>query len=153
MGIRETLGMGAPASWTHVGEHLRDQYIKNSRDMARRAEAKKRDAYYDGSGDEHIKRFIWIAFEDDAVRKLRADMVSQAKWDNVLRRVAQELATVYSQAPTRRIDGDTEGYKDFLDLVKQDAVMREANKMLALHEDVWIQYRVKKSSGLPSLDV
>jgi hypothetical protein len=153
MGIRETLGMGAPVSWTYVGEYLRDQYIKNSNEMARRDEAKKRDAYYEGGGDEHLKRFIWIAFEDDAVRKLRADMVAQAKWDNVLRRVAQELATVYSQAPTRRIAGDAERYKDFLDLVKQDAVLREANKMLALHEDVWIQYRVKKSTGQPSLDV
>jgi hypothetical protein len=153
MGIRETLGMGSEVSWTYVGEYLRDQYIKNSSEMARRDEAKKRDAYYEGGGDEHIKRFIYLAFEDALTRKLRADLVGQAKWDNVLRRVAQELATVYSQAPTRRIEGDAEKYRDFIDLVKQDATMREADKKLALHEDCWIQYRVRKSTGQPVLDV
>jgi hypothetical protein len=153
MGIRETLGMGSEASWTYVGEYLRDHYIKNSDEITRRDEAKKRDAYYEGGGDEHIKRFIYLAFEDALTRKLRTDLVGQAKWDNVLRRVAQELATVYSQAPTRRIAGDAKKYRDFLDLVKQDTVMREADKKLALHEDVWIQYRVRKSTGLPVLDV
>jgi hypothetical protein len=153
MGIRETLGMGTAVSWTYVGEYLRDHYIKNTDEMVRRDEAKKRDAYYEGGGDEHIKRFIYLAFEDALTRKLRADLVGQAKWDNVLRRVAQELATVYSQAPTRRIAGDSESYRDFIDLVKQDATLREADKKLALHEDVWIQYRVRKSTGLPVLDV
>jgi hypothetical protein len=67
--------------------------------------------------------------------------------------VSQELATVYSQAPTRRIKGDVERYRDFLELVKQDAVLREADSKLAIHEDVWIQYRVRKTTGVPVLDV
>lgn len=153
MGIREALGMGSPVSWTYVGEHLRDQYIKNPAQQARRDEAKKRDAYHEGGGDEHIKRFVYLAFDDALVRKLRADLVCAAKWDNVLRRVTQELATVYGQSPTRRIAGDSKQYLDFLEAVKQDAVMREADRKLALHEDIWIQYRVRKSSGTPVLDV
>lgn len=153
MGIRETLGMGTAASWTYVGEYLRDHYIKNDNEKVRRDEAKKRDAYHEGGGDEHIKRFIYLAFEDPLVRKLRSDLVGQAKWDNVLRRVSQELATVYSQPATRRVAKDDEKYQEFLRLARQDAVMREVDKKLVYHEDVWIQYRVRKNSKQPVLDV
>lgn len=153
MGIRETLGMGTAASWTYVGEYLRDQYIKNRSEMVRRDDARKRDAYYEGGGDEHIKRFIWLAFEDDLVRKLRADLVGQAKWNNVLKRVARELATVYKKPATRKIGGDDQRYKDFIDLVGQDAVMREIDRKLVIHDDVWVQYRVQRDTKKPVIDV
>jgi hypothetical protein len=152
MGIRETLGMGDPVSWTYVGEYLRDQYIRNNNQKARRDEARKRDAYYEGGGDDHIKRFIWLAFEDLLVRKLRADLVGQAKWNNVLRRVSHELATVYSEPAERKTkDGDT--YRDFVDLLDIDTVMREVDQKLVIHSDVWIQYRVRKETREPVLDV
>lgn len=153
MGIRETLGMGSAVSWTYVGEYLRDQYIKNGDEMARRNDARKRDAYYEGGGDEHIKRFIYLAFEDVTVRKLRADLVGAAKWNNVLKRVAREIATVYKKPATRKIAGDVEKYKDFLDLVGQDAVMREVDRKLVVHDDVWVQYRVQKDTQKPVVDV
>jgi hypothetical protein len=152
MGIRETLGMGDQASWTYVGEYLRDHYIKNSADMARRTEAMKRESYHEGGGDEHIKRFIMIAFEDPLVRKLRSDLVCQAKWNNVLRRVSHELATVYSEPATRKVkDGDS--YRDFLDLLDIDTIMREVDQKLVVHGDVWIQYRVRRETKEPVLDV
>jgi hypothetical protein len=153
MGIRETLGMGSLASWTYVGEYLRDQYIKNPDDVVRRDEARKRDLYHDGKGDEFIKRMIWVAFEDNLTRKLRGDLVAFAKWDNVLRRISQELATVYSQPATRKVADDDGKYQEFLRRVNQDAVLREADKKLAYHEDVWIQYRVRKDTLEPVLDV
>lgn len=152
MGIREILGMGSQASWTYVGEYLRDHYIKNRDEMTRRDEARKREAYCEGGGDEHIKRFIYLAFEDDLVRKLRSDLVGQAKWNNVLRRVAHELATVYSE-PAKRQVSDGEKYRDFLDVLDIDTVMREVDQKLVIHNDVWIQYRVRKESREPVLDV
>jgi hypothetical protein len=152
MGIRETLGMGSTVSWTYVGEHIRDHYIKNRDEIVRREEARKRDAYLEGGGDEHIKRFIWLAFEDALVRKLRADLVGQAKWNNVLRRVSHELATVYSEPAKRKVDDD-EKYQEFLDLLDIDAVMREVDQKLVIHNDVWIQYRVRAETGEPVMDV
>lgn len=153
MGLREILGMGSPASWTYVGEYLRDQYIKNSSDKVRREEARKRDAYYEGGGDEWIKRFIQIAFEDALTRKLRSDLVGQAKWNNVIKRVANTIGTVYSKASTRKIKSDDELYKKFQEAVGMDAVMREADRKLVFHDDVWIQYRVQKETRKPVVDV
>jgi hypothetical protein len=152
MGIRETLGMGTPVSWTYVGEYLRDQYIKNTGQIVRRAEAKKRDAYYEGGGDEHIKRLIWIAFEDGLTRRLRGDLVGAAKWNNVLRRVARELGTVYNK-PAKRRAGDSEPYRKFVKRVKMDAVMREVDRKLTIHGDLWIQYRVRRETKDPVVDV
>ena len=152
MGIRETLGMGSQASWTYVGEFLRDQYIKSHEAMARRAEAKKREAYFEGGGDEHIKRFIYLAFEDVLVRRLRADLVGQAKWNNVLRRVSHELATVYSEPAKRKIADDAK-YQEFLELLDIDTVMREVDQKLVVHNDVWVQYRVRKETREPVIDV
>lgn len=153
MGIRETLGLGAPASWTYVGEHLRDCYIKNSNDMARRADARKRDQYYEGGGDEHIKRFIYLAFEDTLTRRLRADLVGQAKWNNVVRRVTREIATVYSKPAVRKVSGENETYLEFQDVTGMDAVMREVDRRLVYQEDVWVQYRVQKETRKPVVDV
>lgn len=153
MGIREILGGKIPASWTYVGEHLRDLYIKSSDDMARRAEAKKRDAYYAGRGDEYIKRFVYLAFEDPTTRKLRSDLVCQAKWNNVIKRVTRETATVYSEPAKRKLKAENEKYEKLLKLVKQDAVMREVDRTLVRHDSAWIQYRVLKDTGKPSLDV
>jgi hypothetical protein len=152
MGIREILGMGSQSSWTYVGTYLRDHYIKSRDEIVRREEAKKRDAYYEGGGDENIKRFIYLAFEDTLVRRLRADLVGQAKWNNVLRRVSHELATVYSE-PAKRRSGDDERYQAFLDLVDIDTVMREVDQKLVIHNDVWVQYRVRVASSEPVIDV
>ena len=154
MGIREILGMGSPASWTYVGEHIRDCYIKNTDGMARRNEAQKRDAYYEGKGDEHIKRLIWLAFEDSLTRKLRGDLVGAAKWNNVLRRVARELGTVYNRPAKRRVGGaDTDVYRDLVRRTKMDAVMREVDRKLTIHGDLWIQYRVRAETKEPVVDV
>ena len=153
MGIREILGAGSQVSWTYVGEFLRDQYIKNANDKIRRAEARKRDAYYEGGGDEYIKGFVFLAFEDSFTRKLRADLVGQAKWNNVLKRVANTIATVYSKPASRSVSDKQETYKDFQDAVGQDAVMREADRKLAYHDDVWVQYRVQKDTRKPVVDV
>jgi hypothetical protein len=153
MGIRETLGMGSQASWTYVGEYLRDQYIKNTDDIVRRDEAKKRESYYEGQGDEHIKRLIWLAFEDDLTRKLRGDLVGQAKWNNVLRRVARELGTVYNKPAKRRVGQGEEQYRKLVKRTKMDAVMREVDRKLTIHGDLWIQYRVRKETREPVVDV
>lgn len=170
MGLREILGMGSQASWTFVGEHLRDQYIRNADDKVRREEARKRDAYYEGGGDEYIKRFIQLAFEDALTRRLRSDLVGQAKWNNVIKRVTREIATVYSKPATRTIGAEDavassdpattvaraeadKKYKEFQEAANMNAAMREADRKLVFHDDVWVQYRVQKDTAKPVVDV
>jgi len=156
MGIRDIIGasQGGPASdWVAVGTYLRNNYVTNKDEKFRRAEAAKRDAYYEGKGDQHIISLIQVAFTDIKNRRLRSDLVGQAKWNNVIRRVSHETATVYSEPATRRIEGDAEKYQEFVELVGQDAAMRELDRKLVYHEDAWIQYRVRRDTAEPVLDV
>lgn len=156
MGLREVLGQhsgGQSADWTFVGNYLRDVYIKNREETVRREAAAKRDAYYEGKGDTFIIRLIEKAFQDRLTRRLRTDLVAWAKWNNVIRRVSHETATVYGEPAQRRVATDVDVYQRFVDLVNLDAVMRELDQKLVYHEDVWIQYRVRRETSEPVLDV
>ncbi len=156
MGLREILGTasgGGLVSWTIVGDFLRDRYITNKVEKARMASAAKRDAYYEGQGDSHIIRLIEVAFTDVKNRRLRSDLVGQAKWNNVIKRVSHETAMVYSEPARRKITEGDEAYQAFVELISMDAAMRELDRKLVYHEDVWVQYRVRKEVKEPVLEV
>ncbi len=141
------------ATWDALARHLAVNYIENKHEIERIDEAKKRDEYFEGGGEMGITRFIETAFKDPVTRKLRDDLVGWAKWNNVIRRVATELATVYSEPAERSVDEDDETYQQFLKLFPVDVIMREVDEKLVYHEDVWVQYRVRESTKEPVLDV
>ena len=154
MGLREIIGAatgGGQAGWDAVTRWLKTNYIDSPSEKERIDAAQKRDCYYAGGGDHDINRMIEVAFSDPLTKKLRADLIRWAKWNNVIRRVAGELATVYSEPATRSIGGDPDAYRAFVEHVNADATMREVDEKLTYHEDVWIQYRVRL--GEPVLDV
>jgi len=156
MGLREIIGAstgGGPTDWTNVGNFLRDNYVTNKAEKARMAEAAKRDAYYEGKGDNHIISLIQVAFTDIKNRRLRSDLVGQAKWNNVIKRVSHETAMVYSEPARRKITDGDEAYQDFVELTCMDAAMRELDRKLVYHEDVWVQYRVRRDAQEPVLEV
>jgi hypothetical protein len=156
MGLREIIGLshgGVPSDWSFVSKFLRERYINNKTEIARRSAAQKRDAYYEGRGDEHIETLIDAAFKDPETRRLRKAMIPWGKSNNVLRRVSSELATVYSEPARRRIAGDVEAYQRLAELANVDAAMRTLDEKLVYHEDVWLQYRVRKDDASPVIDV
>ncbi len=156
MGLRQILGQvnnASEASWSAVTQFLRNQYIDNRDEKFRRAEAKKRDDYAAGAGDVNIIRLIETAFKDSVTRSLRSELVAWAKWNNVIQRVSHETATVYSEPAKRSIGANDERYQEFVELVNLDSVMREVDQKLVYHEDVWIQYRVRKETLEPVIDV
>lgn len=156
MGLREIFGKssgGGLATWPWVARYIRDQYINNPAEVARRSAAKKRDEFYLGKGDKHIEDLIDAAFFDRETRKLRKAMIPWAKHNNVIRRVASELATVYNEPARRTIADDDETYQDLVDRSQLDSVMRDLDEKLVYHEDVWVQYRVSASGLEPIVDL
>lgn len=152
--MSETLKLFEVQTWDALARHLAVNYIDNKLEIERIDEAKKRDEYFDGGGEMGITRIIETAFKDPVTRALRKDLIRWAKWNNVIRRVASEIATVYSE-PAKRSVADDEPYQEFLKLFPVDVIMRELDEKLVYHEDVWLQYRVRTAimPREPVLDV
>lgn len=150
MGLLEILGT---SSWVTAAEYLRDNYIKNPDEIARRAFAQKRDDLYEGRGDKYLNDMIDSAFKSVVTKSLRKALVKWAKWNNVTARVINEKATVYSEPAKRTISSGDEMYQLFQEAAQQDAAMASLNAMLGLHGAAWVQYRVRKSDDQPVTDV
>lgn len=156
MSLRDIIGAahgGGTPDWSFVSKFLRTAHLENKAEKRRVALAKKRDDLYDGGGGQYIETLIEEAFKDPETRRLRKAMIPWAKYNNVLRRVSHELATVYNEPARRRLTGDDAAYRDVIDLVMQDEAMRELDRKLVYHEDVWVQYRVRAGDRRPVLDV
>ncbi len=150
MSLLEALKTG---DWATVSRFLGENYINNPAEKQRRADAARREALYEGKGNEYVERMVEIAFKSDLNRKLRKDLVDYAKFNNVSKRIVNDVATVYNEPAARRIPSGDESYQLFLDAVQMDDAMRELDRRIELDEDVWVQYRVKSSDGRPVVDI
>lgn len=152
MGLREILG----GDWSHVGRWLLDNYASEQvgdPEFTRRTQAKKRRDLFENNVEPYLHDLIEKAFANQVNRELRDVLVKWAKWNNVIARVVKEKATVYSEQANRRIGKGDEQYQKFLRLLGPDQVMREVNRQMVLHEDVWLQYRVTHDTRQPVIDV
>ncbi|MBP8235985.1 MAG: hypothetical protein KAY22_27220 [Rhizorhabdus sp.] len=128
-----------------LGNYLRDNYKNNPAEIERRKQAKKRDDFYAGEGDEYIIGLIAATFQDPENRKMRTALVSHAKWNNVIARVVNEKASVYKLPARRRVNGEPNQarYQALLDAIAMDQLAQAIDRKLALHEDCWVQYRLR----------
>src|SRR5690606_5977585 len=106
----------------------------------RRADACERQEFYEGRGRRSMEQLIDRLFESPTNRLRRKRVLDEANWNQVIARVVQDKATVYSQPATRT--ASDRNYRAFLEVMNLDEIMRELNRLLVLHEDVWVQYRV-----------
>lgn len=157
-GLRGIVGSasgGGATSIEFVCDWLKRTYVQNDYETARRCEASIRDAFYENKGDEQLENMVETLFTSAKNQKLRSDVIPWAKYNNVVGRIVREKATVYRAPAVRRIAKENQVYQDFLELVMKDHAMRELDRKLALHEDAWIQYRVRitPTGREPVLDV
>jgi hypothetical protein len=129
-----------------VGAYLREAYIDNPTETARRCHAKLLDDFKDGKGDAEMERVIETLWTDpaNAARRKAVLKAGLDKYDNVLARIAQEKATVYNEPAQRKVTNTTNDvYQQFQEALDQDAIMRALDEMLAIHEDALLWYRVR----------
>lgn len=156
MSLFDLLGVTDPAA---VGVYLRDNYINAPAEIQRRRHAQLLDEFYRGGGDDEMDRVIGILWTDpkNADRRRAVLRAGLDKYDNVIARVAKEKATVYSEPAQRKVENNTnDRYQALLAAMPIDEIMRTADRLLAIHDDVLIGYRVRvKPNGKrePVLDV
>jgi hypothetical protein len=105
------------------------------------------DEFYAGCGDDEMERVIDLMYKDPANRERRKAVIKAEldKYDNIIARIVNEKATVYSEPARRKIAQQDEKYQEFNELVMMDSVMGEADRKLALHDNVLIWYRVRET--------
>lgn len=139
--------------WDKVGIWIRDNYISSSRDIARRDRAKRRHDLYAGGGDEDMETFIRTVFKDPEVISRRREWVAKAKFNNVSRRLVNELSSVYSVPSMRTVAGDADNanYQELQRRCRQHEIARRWNRWENLHNAVAVGFRLRDTD--PVIDV
>jgi hypothetical protein len=129
---------------------LRTEFLFKQEETDRRERARQRHLFYNSGGDEIMERLVGSVFKDRDVIAKRTEWVKHAKYNNVLRRIVNELSTVYSE-PARRSVGDKtqdEIYQAVLEAVSFDQVAIRFSRWLNLHRYLAVGFRVRtKTSG------
>ena len=155
-----------------LSKYLETHY-KTAVEEDRNAHHRLRDELYRDGGLAHIKGVIGKLFKDPTVRELRSDVAPYAQFNNVIKRIVNEMSTVYSE-PARRVVGETEAteaaqvaeieaikvgaidadsirietpnndaYQAVLEAVCMDERMVEVGRLLNLHRALLVGFRVR----------
>ncbi len=146
MSLFDILGQSQdPNGLAAVGEHLKKFYVENDVEKARINHAHELDDFYEGRGDIEMLKVIEAFWTDpkNRLRRVEFEKAGLSKYNNVIARIVQEKATVYSEPARRKVSKNDERYQAFLDLVQMDDAMRELDRTLAYHEDALLWYRVR----------
>lgn len=164
--LRIPSGPNQITAFTEAALWLRKNYIQNgdaeNGEMGRRVEMRKRKLLYNDDGDEFMMAIIDRAFQDKKVRALRRALVPYTKFDNALKRIVNELSTVYIEPPVRTVgkrpdaDENLDPEKDSPDnkqnaryklvqiATNQNQLFRRANRWMNLFNNVLIWFRVRE---------
>lgn len=137
--------------------YIAQHYINKQSEKDRREKSARRQRFYMSGGDNDMATFITSVIKDPVVQAKRLEFIQHSKWNNVLRRVCHELATVYSYPAKRKVkaENDNARYQELQRACRQHEVMLRANRLAILHRNVLIGPRVRNANGKlePVLDV
>lgn len=145
MSLFDILGV-KPTDLESVGDYLQKHYVECGAELARMAHARELDQFYEGLGDDEMKRIVDVVYRDQKNRDRRKAFIDACldKYDNIVARIVNEAATVYSEPPRRSIKMGDLTYQLFLDELQMDDAMSELDRKLVLHDDALAWYRVRQ---------
>ncbi len=85
-------------------------------------------------------------FADPDVREARKKWLKWARFNNAIKRVINELSTVYSEPAQREVgaEGDNEKYQQVQELSRQPEQFIRINRLLNLHRALLVGFRVRE---------
>lgn len=128
-----------------IARYITDQYIKAPTEKARRKMHKRRRELYHDAGTEHMRALIQSVFKRLPVIELRTIWAEYARFANPIRRIVNELSTVYQEPAIREVAGveDNKRYQLVQRKCRQHEQARRVNRMLNLHRALFVGYRVR----------
>jgi hypothetical protein len=138
-----------PLEWPELARYLRDEYWDSRENQARKLRAATRQRFYLGKGDSEMEEMLGQVMTDPEVIKLRSQWIAHAKFNNVLRRAVNELATVYSQPASRTVEGEENNakYQTIQRRTRMHEVMQRVNRLGYLHRAVFVYPRTRTNAA------
>lgn len=150
---------GEPLRLDELGRYLREHYNSDAEKDRNNRHALRDELYRDG-GIAEMNKVIDALFQDNDVRKLRKAIVPYARFNNALKRIVNEMSTVYSEPPRRLVadkqpeivEGqparpaetpNNDKYQTVLEDVRMDERMVEVGRLLNLHRALLVGFRVR----------
>lgn len=142
----------------YIGKHHLGSLTESGNpggDAERRIRAKQRVDLYEDRGHAHFDKMLRSVFKDPKVLEDRLAMLPLARFQNVTRRIAQELAMVYQAPAKRSVKSGNEQYQAFIRATGLDTELREAQRYTTFANDVYIGICTRPCEGkmTPVLDV
>jgi len=146
----------APLSWSDVATHIRDSYVKNDVDIARRAMHLRRERLYRNEGAAYMHALIDATFSDEGIKDRLKAWTNTSAFDNFLARIVGEHSTVYQEPATRLVgtgtdDPENEKYQQVQLLSNQSVKSAELNAKLTLHRAVLGGFRVRNVGSMKDI--
>ena len=156
MSIREALGETAAGivvdrSHDDAAQWLREN-VRTDSEANRKARAAERLDLYHDRCHAILEVMVDRVFKNTFVKEKRKELLEYAKFQNVTRRIVNELSTVYSQPAMRLADGG-ETYIRTQELIRKDRTMATANAYWNLLNGVLLYPRLNQRTRLPQLRI
>lgn len=147
-------GKVVPFSFSDLGAHLRAMHLENQGEHERQKLAKERLDLYHDRGQRLLESMIDDVFSHPEVRQERKKFLKYAQFQNVSKRIVDEISTVYAESAVRfTSEAQQDRYDELQSLVGMDAKMRVANRYVNLLNSVVVWFHVRTHDGVPELRI
>lgn len=143
LAVLPTGAQGADLTWQEVGQYLRE-HCDQKADKDRQKRHLLRDQFYCDGGCEYMRSVIDDVFIDDTVKELRKKWVPHARFNNAVKRIVNEISSVYSAPAQRSIKDGNDAYQSILERLQFDVVMQQACRLFNLHKVLLAAPRVRQ---------
>lgn len=131
-----------PLDLEELGRYL-SQHYNTDAEKKRNARHALRDELFRDGGDHYMKTVVQEQFRDPDTRALREKWVPYAKFNNAIKRIVNELSTVYAEPAKRSVTSSDENYQKLLELCWMDEQMLQMSRLLNLHRALLVGFRVR----------
>lgn len=148
--ILETLAImpsgepGERLTFEELGRYLK-QHVGGDHDRIRNQRHALRDELYRDGGVQYMQGVIARVFKDPDVIRLRQEWVEHARFNNPLKRIVNEISTVYAEPAKRTVPEGQDNYNTLLDRTRFHEQMFQVGRLLNLHRSLLVGFRVRES--------
>jgi len=135
--------------------YIRTKYLRNEAEKARRMRHRKRHELYQDGGVQYIDKLIDDTYKKAEIRERLKAWARIARFDNPLKRIVNELSTVYQKPAIRTVGGDADNkrYLEVQRLCRQDERSRQINRLLNVHRSLFVGFRIRAADERPVIDI